>query len=666
LIGCLLSGLSTFASHIVAADLFYTWVSGDTYQVTVVLYGDCGDASAAALSLLPSGTPRICIYDGDNLDRSVRLDIVDTLAGVEITPLICPGSVTQCSDPASTIPGIKQFIYTGTVTLPRPSHVWRFVFTGYYYSGSAGRAAAITNIEDAGNSILQLVDTLDNTTYHNSSPVFTALPTPFFCQNSNSCYAPGAVDVYDSSASRPGGDSLVYALVPCLDGGLRDTSCAVGGPVAYIGDAWTYPSVQPVSGALPLVVDSAAQFSFDRQTGQICAFTRTLQRAAVAYNIREYRNGVFVGSCQREMTFGVQPCNVGRPTGNFTTSTKGSVTDTANFRICMGTGEYSLFINAYDPVDPTAHITITDSLLPPGAAFTTVNNGTNSPHSAFAWTTNGVAAGSYIFYVIFADDHCPYQGYQVKAFHLMVTDSLLLAPVVNNDTCAGSRGSVSLNMAGGTNPYRYQWQGASGDSIARHLLAGTYSVTVLDYYNCERDITFAVGSVIDTLVLTPHVINDICNGGFGSIEAVIAGGSEPYKYRWSNDSAGNRISGLLDGTYALRVTDLNNCSNTFSIDVAEDFCPPIIVHDVITPNGDGVNDLWVIEGIQNYPSNQVQLFDKWGDKVFEMHDYNNSWQGISNRGAALPDGTYFYIVRLNRANQNGSKDTWTGSLLIKR
>jgi len=72
----------------------------------------------------------------------------------------------------------------------------------------------------------------------------------------------------------------------------------------------------------------------------------------------------------------------------------------------------------------------------------------------------------------------------------------------------------------------------------------------------------------------------------------------------------------------------------------------------------------VIEGILDYPHNKVQLFDKWGSLVFEQSSYNNDWNGRGKQGEALPDGTYFYLVKLNASG--GGKNAFTGYLLVKR
>lgn len=70
--------------------------------------------------------------------------------------------------------------------------------------------------------------------------------------------------------------------------------------------------------------------------------------------------------------------------------------------------------------------------------------------------------------------------------------------------------------------------------------------------------------------------------------------------------------------------------------------PKIIVPDLITPNGDAVNDAFEMIGLENYPHNQLLVFNRWGNEVFAATDYQNDWKG-TYRGEPLPDGTYFWI-----------------------
>ena len=174
-------GIKSYATHVVGVDLYYTYVTGNTYNITLVAYGDCAGAAFPSLS---TSSPLICIYDGNTSVGSVSLTLQPPTKGVEITP-VCPADslLTQCTNIAYTIPGIKRFVYTGTYTLPYTSSVWRFLFTGNMGGGtSAGRGSTITNIVGPGSTMIQLVDTLNNVVYHNTSPALTVLPTPFYCR----------------------------------------------------------------------------------------------------------------------------------------------------------------------------------------------------------------------------------------------------------------------------------------------------------------------------------------------------------------------------------------------------------------------------------------------------------------------------------------------------
>jgi gliding motility-associated-like protein len=72
----------------------------------------------------------------------------------------------------------------------------------------------------------------------------------------------------------------------------------------------------------------------------------------------------------------------------------------------------------------------------------------------------------------------------------------------------------------------------------------------------------------------------------------------------------------------------------------------------LTPNGDGINDYLVLEGIENSKNNHLQIFNRYGALVYSKDNYSNEFNGISNRGlvtnrtAGLPSGIYFYIVTM--------------------
>ncbi|MES2592523.1 MAG: gliding motility-associated C-terminal domain-containing protein [Bacteroidota bacterium] len=113
--------------------------------------------------------------------------------------------------------------------------------------------------------------------------------------------------------------------------------------------------------------------------------------------------------------------------------------------------------------------------------------------------------------------------------------------------------------------------------------------------------------------------------------------------------------------YVLTITDVNNCANTDTVIVT--VLQNIFdgkVSNLFTPNGDGVNDSWYVEGIENFPDNEIVVFNMYGNEVFKQQAYLNDWKGTFN-GAELPDGTYYYVIRFESANV-----TFKGSVDILR
>jgi gliding motility-associated-like protein len=94
-------------------------------------------------------------------------------------------------------------------------------------------------------------------------------------------------------------------------------------------------------------------------------------------------------------------------------------------------------------------------------------------------------------------------------------------------------------------------------------------------------------------------------------------------------------------------------------------CSTIMVPNAFSPNGDGRNDLLVIQGLDNYPGNSIQIFNRWGNKVLDRRDYKNDWDGRSegkmNWGDELPEGTYYYVLDLG----NDDEDL-TGYIYLRR
>jgi gliding motility-associated-like protein len=112
----------------------------------------------------------------------------------------------------------------------------------------------------------------------------------------------------------------------------------------------------------------------------------------------------------------------------------------------------------------------------------------------------------------------------------------------------------------------------------------------------------------------------------------------------TTDTAFGIRKGTKLGRYRLWVQAVNDDSsfvahsNRIFFDIKD---RPVIVFNVITPNGDGINDNFTIKDIEYFPNTKVAIFDRWNQQVFSSEDYRNDWSANN-----LPAGNYYYIVRV--------------------
>lgn len=113
--------------------------------------------------------------------------------------------------------------------------------------------------------------------------------------------------------------------------------------------------------------------------------------------------------------------------------------------------------------------------------------------------------------------------------------------------------------------------------------------------------------------------------------------------------------------YIVEGTDMKGCKNrdTLQVVVKNEFV--VIPYNVLTPDGNGLNDSWVVKNIETYPENSLIIFNAWNQKVYEKEGYASDWVGENMRGEILPDGTYYYILTF----KNTSK-TYSGYITLLR
>lgn len=138
-------------------------------------------------------------------------------------------------------------------------------------------------------------------------------------------------------------------------------------------------------------------------------------------------------------------------------------------------------------------------------------------------------------------------------------------PIVNNISCFGAKdGSIKLNFVGGLAPISFAWaDNATAGTDRNNLGPGTYTVNISDGKPCFITQTFIILEPQE-LVLTTNIKNafNCDDANSGSINLLVAGGSTPFSYSWSNGATTEDLINIPAGNYLVKVTDTNGCSKT--------------------------------------------------------------------------------------------------------
>jgi len=206
--------------------------------------------------------------------------------------------------------------------------------------------------------------------------------------------------------------------------------------------------------------------------------------------------------------------------------------------------------------------------------------------------------------------------------------------------------TVSASGATGTVNYR----------IKAGATAGTATVTVIVKDNGGTANT-GVDTYSRTFTITVNAlpivsVNSDRGMQISKGERVLLSATGGANYAWA---ANGSITGGLNSatievrprettTYTVTVTNASGCpeTKTFTLTVLEDY-ENVKATNILSPNGDGANDKWLIDNIDFYPNNEVKVFDKAGRILYSKKGYDNSWDGTLN-GNPLAEGTYYYVI----------------------
>jgi gliding motility-associated-like protein len=196
------------------------------------------------------------------------------------------------------------------------------------------------------------------------------------------------------------------------------------------------------------------------------------------------------------------------------------------------------------------------------------------------------------------------------------------------------------------------WSNGTATEDLANLNTGTYSVTITDAHNCTAESSFNVGSDnLFSIDATPDTVT--INLGQSVNLNVNALGSSFGSVIWTPSNGlncsdcFNPVSSAVESiTYWVSGTDINGCVATDSVRVNVEPVYTIYVPNAFTPNGDGNNDFFEVFGYKEaWKQFKVQLFNRWGEKVYESNDMNFKWDGVY-QGKMMNPTVLVYVVKL--------------------
>ena len=435
-LGLLFMGISdAHATHAMGGDLTYECLGNNQYKVTLNFFRDCNGVEA----------PTNCNNGRRFRVRSSQC-IADfnacfALESVEVITPICDGAADRCTDPNGQY-GVERYKFSATINLSQ----WAGCGTDWLIEWElCCRNNAITSLNNPGARNLYLSARLNNTVVPcNSSPRFLNHPVPFGCV--------GQPMVYNHGVSDLAGDSLTFELAPARGNN--------GNSIPY-NAGYTY--LQPV-----ITSGGANAVQIDPATGTISFVPSIQQFAVVSVLVKEFRNGVQIGSYIRDVQFAIIACNNNNPTLS-------GINGTNTFVQNVCAGESICFnVNSFD-ADPSQVVTMTWNNAIPGATFTTA--GSPHPTGTFCWTPTAANIGSQIFTVSVEDDACVLNGFATQGYVINITPPFTPANAGPDQNVCGPGATLA-----GVLPYpgvQGTWSVVSGSGVFTSPNSPTTTVTGL-------------------------------------------------------------------------------------------------------------------------------------------------------------------------------------------
>lgn len=595
-------GLPLKATHIIGGELFYDHLEGDQYQVTLKLYRDCTGIAFDA-------TAAIGVFDGA------------TGSLIQVQSLTFPGGSfipITLDSPCLTLPPnvcVETTSYVGLFNLPPTANGYVLTYQ------RCCRTDIINNLISPGDLGLTVTTRIPGSALtSNSSARFNELPPVALCLN-----APLS---FDHSATDPDGDSLVYSLTTPYNGGTAGAP-QPNPPAAppYVPVPWGpgYSEGYPI--------DSDPALAIDPFTG-LLTLTPTLQgNFTVGVMVQEYRDGELLTETRRDFLFKVVPCDAA-VTAGIQPQPSSELCDDLSIpfgNTSIGAAEWHWDFGVESATDDTSSSQSPVFVFPEPGTYTVTQIA--NPGTTCADTATAV----FMVYlqpqplVVPPPPFCGNDPVTLVAEGVFGPSASLLWQLGAGSVPQTSSDSIVVVQFAGPGEHEVALL------VAENGCTAFYTTSVVNHP--QPVASFSTDPISPQLIGTSVGLTDTSDPGGGVIgtwEWTVAGesvGSSAPAVSWIADWPGTFVINLV-------VIDEFGCSDTTSMPYTI-FSEPIRIPNVFSPNGDGLNDAFRIENIEYY-NNQLTVYGRWGNKVFEALNYKNQWDANG-----VPDGTYYFVLEMD-------------------
>jgi len=713
-----LFSLKGFSTHIVGGEIFYDYLGGNNYRITLKLYRDCFNG------LAPYDNPAsIGVFDvNGNLVQNLFLNFPGSVQ--------VPYSINNACITAPTNICVEEAVYDTIVNLAPIAGGYDITYQRCCRNNTI---LNLTNPQDVGATYTAHIPDVSIVPI-NSSPRFNNFPPIFLCVN----YPVN----FDHSAIDPDGDMLVYEFADPYDG-ASSVNPMPQPPAAlpYV----TVPWLPPYNGQYPM--SSSPAMAVNNTTGMLTGAPNMIGQWVVGVRVKEYRNNQLLSINMRDFQFNVVNCppvpvssipsqtiycfgmtvnfqnnsvngttwhwDFGDPlavndtSNQFTPSWTYSQSGTYNVMLianpgtqCADTGFTTFYI--YPLLNPSFVAPPAQCLQGnsfnftaggafgggPGAPTFSWQFGANAtPDSSNLQNVSNVtysAAGVYLVTLTVSENGCT-MTYIDTVIVLDETPLTYNAPPVEG--CAPVTVQFSDTSFSDPSVIQVLWDFGDGNFSSQnnpvhvYTQPGVYTVTVNISTNnfCIGNFTFTVSNMVTVFPspsagMSANPTTITVSDPIVTFTDLSSGASSCWIYFGDGDSSNNcggTHTYYASGTYTVMqvVENQYGCKDYAYLEIDANLDPIFWIPNTFTPNGDDVNEFFapVAMGIEDF---HFMIFDRWGNLIFESKDLAKGWDGTVKppngigTGKIAQEDVYVWKVEFKNAGKRKVLHKYVGHVSL--